>query len=237
MNRLFILTGATGGIGSAVLSFLSEEDAVCCLSRRVIDSVINIRADFSSADDSYIDELKHWIECYETISEIVLILAASTITPIEAIGSIHNSIDDNIRVNVTSQVMVVDAVVDMAKKKNVDVRIIQFDSGAAYRPIKGWAFYCSSKAYMSMFLGVLASENSNYKIVRVDPGVVDTGMQLSIRDSSSEAFSDRQVFVSYKENGQLNDPYAVARFVFDRYLSDWKATALNERFSDFKSMM
>lgn len=159
MNRLFILTGATGEIGSAILSFLFEEDAVCCLSRRVIDSVINIRADFSSSDNSYIDELKHWIECYEPISEIVLILAVSIITPIEAIGSINDSIDDNIRVNVTSQAMIVDAVVGMAKKKNADVRIIQFDSRATCRPIKRWVFSCSSKAYMCMFLGVLAGEN------------------------------------------------------------------------------
>ena len=88
---------------------------------------------------------------------------------------------------------------------------------------------------MSMFLGVLASENPNYKIVMFDPGVVDTGMQLDIRSSTCEAFTDRQVFVSFKEAGKLNNPHTVAKFVFDRYLSDWKAASLNERLADYYS--
>lgn len=231
MKRLFIITGATGGIGSAVLSMLDKEN-VCCLCRKEVKNVAKcIRTDFSSIDVSYIEELLNWIKSYDDVSEIVLIMTASTIAPIDAIGTLQDSIVSNININVSSQVRIVDAIVRTTKERATGLRIIQFDSGAAYRPLKGWAFYCSAKAYMSIFLKVLSSENPEYRVVLFDPGVVDTGMQRNIRESVSEVFTDKEMFKSYEEKNQLNDPRLVAKFVYERYLADWKAESLNEKFS------
>lgn len=84
---------------------------------------------------------------------------------------------------------------------------------------------------MSIFLKVLSSENPDYRVVLFDPGVVDTGMQKDIRESVSEVFTDKEMFKSYEEKNQLNDPRLVAKFVYERYLADWKAESLNEKFS------
>lgn len=129
-----------------------------------------------------------------------------------------------------SQARLVDDVIYMADKFHLTVRIIQFDSGATYRPIGGWALYCASKAYMSMYLKVLASERMDCKIVLFDPGVVDTGMQQNIRDADTEAFKDRPAFEQYKQDGKLNTPDEVADFVVRHYIENWDAEALIEKF-------
>ncbi len=234
MTRLVILTGATGGIGSSILRGLEggSDMRVCVLTRNGAfqrEGITSITADFSQPGAGYADELAAWIDGHRDIGEIALVLAAASIGPINAIGSFGVAAAENIQINVTSQIRVIDTVVKCAQKNKAPVRIIQFDSGAAYRPIGGWALYCASKAYVSMFLKVLASEHKEYKIVLFDPGVVDTGMQKTIRDADSDAFTDRDYFKSLKDDRKLRDPGDVAKVVLDRYIWDWKAKQLNER--------
>ena len=235
MNRLVILTGATGGIGSSILCGLENEanTRLCVLTRKSgleHDGVTSVFADFSKPDYAYVDELGAWINSEDDVSEILLVLAAASISPIDAVGSFGAGIAENVEINITSQIRLIDRVVSCAQKNAVPVRIVQFDSGAAYRPIDGWALYCASKAYISMFLRVLASEHKEYKIVLFDPGVVDTGMQQTIRGADSDAFTDRDYFKSLKSERKLHDPKDVARTVMDRYILDWKAEQLNERY-------
>lgn len=239
MKSLFIITGANGGIGSAVLKKVEEgTDFTCCALVRNL-SKINIRdvpdrtryieADFSSPEENSFEKIFQWLECEaDQADRVVLMLAASMIMPIGRIGTLGRS-EDNISVNVLSQVILINGMVSIAEKYNLSVRIIQLDSGAAYCPIKGWALYCSAKAYLSMFLQVLSEEHREYEIVLLDPGVVDTKMQRQIRISSKTDFPDVDMFQAYKTDGVLKSPQDVAQRVLDQYILNWRAGGLKER--------
>lgn len=236
MKKLIILTGATGGIGSAILKQISNKEYdICILSRNnpsSNDNINQIKVDFANDNNGYLDEIRNWIVKHKNISEVVIILASSVITPINAIGNMYGLIRDNIYINVLSQIQIIDIVTNIAQTKNCPVRIIQFDSGAAYRPVAGWSLYCSAKAYMSIFLRTLAEERNDYKIVLFDPGVVDTGMQENIRNADVSVFKDRAIFLRYREDRKLNDPNEVAEFVVRRYLTNWSAESINEKYAD-----
>ena len=61
-------------------------------------------------------------------------------------------------------------------------------SGAAWKPYEGWATYCAGKAGVERFTQVIAAEeaSSGLRAYSVAPGVVDTAMQVLIRDSADD---------------------------------------------------
>ena len=63
--------------------------------------------------------------------------------------------------------------------------IVNVSSGAAKRPLEGWSAYCASKAGLAMLTQSLALEYGSEGVLAYGfaPGVVDTGMQATIRAS------------------------------------------------------
>lgn len=229
MNKSIIITGATGGIGSYILSKLSTKTdiKICSIGRK---SAL-IKADFSLSDYSHLKELELWINSQKDVEELILILAAATINPIDAIGNFSiEQVQKNISINLTAQVAIINTVVACAIENKHPLKIIQFDSGAAYRPISSWSLYCASKAYISMFLNVLKSEHADFHVVLFDPGVVDTNMQRDIRDAHSDVFVEQKSFQNLKKDNKLNDPDKVAEFVISRYVKSWDAKNMNEKY-------
>jgi 3-oxoacyl-[acyl-carrier protein] reductase len=63
--------------------------------------------------------------------------------------------------------------------------VINVSSGAAHRPLEGWAAYCSAKAGLAMLTAALTLETAltGVRVFGLAPGVVDTDMQVTIRAS------------------------------------------------------
>jgi NAD(P)-dependent dehydrogenase (short-subunit alcohol dehydrogenase family) len=60
--------------------------------------------------------------------------------------------------------------------------IINLSSGAAHIPVEGWSAYCVSKAGLAMLTrSTFAEHGSRLRVYGVQPGVVDTDMQATIR--------------------------------------------------------
>lgn len=239
MKGLFIITGANGGIGSAILKKVEKETDLKCYAlvrtlskiniRNVPDRTRYIESDFGNPEEDFFEKFFQRIEHEaDKVDRMILVLTAGMIIPIGRIGALNRS-EDNISVNILSQVTLINGMISIAEKYNLQVRIIQFDSGAAYRPIKGWSLYCSAKAYLSMFLQVLSEEHKEYEIVLLDPGVVDTKMQRQIRISSKTDFPDVDMFQAYKTDRILKSPQYVAQWVLNKYILNWKTGALKER--------
>lgn len=64
-------------------------------------------------------------------------------------------------------------------------RIVNISSGAAHRPLEGWNAYCASKAGLAMLTRSTGLEYAaeNVFAFGLIPGLVDTGMQATIRAS------------------------------------------------------
>lgn len=236
-KRLVYILGATGGVGSAIVEYLNQmEDGiiqVCSLQRRVDGSSLGdkiIKFDLLNPTET---DIYKWMEKQlhqYMIIEIVLVLCAGTITPLESLNKIEDcDLEKHIEVNLKGQIFLIKHLAIKADKMKIPLRIIYFDSGAAYHPIVGWGLYCTSKAYLSMYLQVLHKENPEYKIVLVDPGVVDTKMQADIRNASSTVFPEVDTFIKYKEGGELKPPKDVAKEIVEKYIYNWTAENLKEK--------
>ncbi|KAK2609160.1 hypothetical protein QQS21_002242 [Conoideocrella luteorostrata] len=86
--------------------------------------------------------------------------------------------------------------------------IVWISSGAARTAYMGWSAYGSSKAVLNSLSTHLAFEDKDITSVSVEPGRVDTDMQEQIRSSGEETM-DKAQYDSFKEayeQGQLLKP-------------------------------
>lgn len=234
MNKLVIVAGATGGIGSALCRKINsyEHNEVLGLYRNKdkfeqMFLQLNIMGCMYEQLDSVFFELLN----RKKYSSIILVLARFSILPIKRIEHLSDTeILDNVNANIVENINLINNILRAVKKYNYKLNVINFDSGAAYRALEGWSLYSSAKAYINMYLKSVIYENENVCAVSFDPGVVDTDMQRDIRSVDKAEFSDVEVFCDYKINNLLNTPEAVAEFVYSRYIENWQAEEFAERF-------
>ena len=125
------------------------------------------------------------------------------------------------RSNVTGIVMFIDFLINYATKHNIKLNIFNMDSGAAYHPLKGWGLYSAGKAYINMFFRTIQLESSGINVVTYEPGVIDTPMQKTIRETNTSVFEQAGEFISYYVNGKLNSPSDIAEDIFNRFIKKW----------------
>ncbi len=237
-----IISGSTGGIGYQIaklalkdenvvkcgLIYRNEEKFQNCFSAFNSEKIQKIKIDMEKLPDKSSHILS---ESYDNVS-LKVVLAASTIVPIEHITSLKpEQIIKNININLVSQINLISSIIQDANMLKMNVGIINLNSGAAYRPLSGWSLYSGSKAYMNIFLKTLVKENDNVVVVSYDPGVVDTPMQSTIRNTDKKIFDEVDTFQKYKSELQLNNPEDVAIDIFNRYILNWTANNFEEKYS------
>lgn len=100
-------------------------------------------------------------------------------------------------------------------------RIIFVSSGASTSATMGWGFYGSSKAAINHLAMTLGKEEPDVVSVSVRPGMVDTDMQVLLRENYVEALGpkDSQRFIDAHKEGKLLPPEkpgnVIARLVMD----------------------
>ena len=102
--------------------------------------------------------------------------------------------------------------------------VINISSGAARRPIAGWAAYCAAKAGLDMATRVASVESpAGMAVCSLAPGVIDTTMQEKVRGADVSEFPDVARFRAMKADGVLRDANAVARDIV-RLIEEGKLT-------------
>ncbi len=235
MTRTVFLTGVSSGLGKAFFDVLSKEKntSLFCLGRRFLPEQVNRarqsggRIHLHQADLRHADQLPAAQEMdsflqNEQVSEVVLIHNAAIIQPIGAVGELDpESIADAVQVNFTTPILLTNSLFSLCTKKSFSVKVLFISSGAAKRPKDGWPIYCATKAGGEMFFNVLAEQvqgHERFSVYNVDPGVMDTNMQQTIRDAIGVHFPTRERFVKFKENGELVSPEQVAASIIRKYL-------------------
>jgi len=226
-EKYFIVSGTNRGLGLALLEeliSLNDFKLIFCLNRKLnigmnSNKVIQLEIDLNNFEK--LTELidNDIIPKIPLKSDIIFINNAATIQPIEFSGNLNN--EDFIQ---TFQVNSLAGCLISSKLTNhfylnSTIRIINITSGAANRPIKGWSLYCSSKAYIKMFLEVLKLEYPNINLTQYDPGTMDTSMQEMIR-SKSELKYDNSYFIDLKKNKNLNSTKIVAHNIIKEIIEN-----------------
>lgn len=219
-----VVTGVSQGLGKCFFDILSTKSVnLVAIGRHFTEYQEKtgkslIEHDYCSKDEDYLKTLGKSLND----DEVILINNAGTIDPIGKIGSLDlEAYSKAMQINCLGPVKLINYLVSFCKSKRQRLTIINISTGAAVRPIAGWAGYCSTKAAVRMFLDVLQQqeqESGEVNIVHVDPGVMDTGMQEKIRAASAQDFPSIDEFVNYKNSGILRKPSDVAEEILEKYV-------------------
>lgn len=202
--KLYIITGASGGLGLSLSKLaLSQGDMVIGVSRRSVlkhEHFFPLKHDLSKAEGlgKKLERLWERINLRK-IKSVYLINNAAGIEPVSLVGKLPNEgICQQLALNLTASISLTNYLLQKFKKKLVVTNII---SGAATRAISGWSLYCSSKSGLRMFTECLALEG--VRAISFSPGIMDTGMQATLRKQNAKDFQRVKDFKDYKDKNLL----------------------------------
>ena len=212
-KKVYIITGTNRGLGKAFVDSLinNKECFIISISRRINDDQKKYSSDkfYFLKLDLAIDSINQKITVLKDLigeEPIYFINNASIIEPIVKIEELDEAeIDKTIQVNIKSTILITKFLLKNFKLNSLT--FVNISSGAAKRPISNWSLYCSSKAYAQMFFKTAECEYKQHKFFDIDPGVIDTDMQKSLRNND---FPDVEKFKNYKKEGKLRDAIDVA---------------------------
>jgi benzil reductase ((S)-benzoin forming) len=219
--NLYFITGTTKGIGKALAEQLASDanNEVVTFSRRP-DGVAG--ASFHAMDltqpaqvaPAFMAALK---ACKarrgDAYASITLYNNAGVVAPVGPLSTNDAaSVDDNLRVNLTSPMILMGAFIAATAGMSSKRLVVNISSGAGKRPIAGWSAYCAAKAGIDMATRVAGIENTEPGLIvcSLAPGVVDTPMQAQVRSASETDFPDVARFKAMKTDGVLRAPEDVA---------------------------
>jgi NAD(P)-dependent dehydrogenase (short-subunit alcohol dehydrogenase family) len=200
-GKAALVTGARGGIGAATALALAEAGAaVAVCGRRPGDcaaTVATIEAAGGVAFDLALDvgELRAIRQTVEGAAARlgrldIIVNNAGVIDPMAPLPEVDaEAFDRTLRINVSGPLAIVTAAWPHLRNGG---RVINLLSGAAARPMLGWAAYCASKAALLMLTRSLDLEGApaGIRCFGLAPGLVDTAMQANIRAAQINEISN-----------------------------------------------
>ncbi len=207
--NLYIVTGTRRGLGEALARRIAagKDNELISMSRPEVDL-----ADFVSRGRAF-DAIESRVQS-RPYEKAVLINNAGIIEPVAPLDRAEpRDIERNLAVNLVAPMVLMRRF--LAATAHVKLRrIINISSGAGRRPIYGWSAYCAAKAGLDMATRVVALEAQArglaVEAVSLAPGVIDTGMQASVRAASADDFADVERFRQMKAEGTLRQADDVA---------------------------
>jgi len=231
-NKWAIITGASSGIGAALLRRLAmKERNLNCLG--VGRNLARLKEVQQSLDASRVHVVSADLSTPEGISAVVSALPeeacvkyvihnAAFFSPIVPLIEMDNAqFREAMSINLEAPLFLTKALLPNLKRCAADgtkPRVLHVSSGAAHNAYEGWGSYCISKAGLNMMYRVLAAELSHDNILvgSVRPGVVDTPMQARIRgfDGRPSHFPLHSKFIDLHAQGKLESSDTVATYLY-----------------------
>ena len=231
-NNWAVITGASSGIGSALLRRLAlKETNLNCLG--VGRNVARLEEVQQSINKSNVHVVNADVSTPEGISAIVnalpsnacvkyLVHNAGFFAPIGPLLEMDNATFREVMVtNLEAPMCLTKALLPKLRRCASEAsipRVLHVSSGAAHNAYEGWGSYCISKAGFNMMYRVLAGELSQENILvgSVRPGVVDTPMQDIVRgfNGQSSHFPMHKKFIDLHAQGKLECPDTVATYIY-----------------------
>lgn len=214
--RLAIISGGSKGLGEKLCAQYLAQDFEVIEFSRTAPHAYSVAIDLASANDAsqIVSEALTPLAKREW-QEIVVISNAGILTPVGPTSKKDiESVIANLNTNFVSGIVFMTEVLRHFQQHTGKKTLASISSGAAVGERAGWSLYCAAKAGLEQFIRSVAKEQDTesqpFKMINVDPGLIDTGMQLSIRQSNIEDFPSLEQFKQRKETGLLVPPAKVA---------------------------
>lgn len=233
VTEVAIVTGASRGLGAALAAqLLAPARRLICIARspnaalaaqaQASGAALDYRLhDLADADATArlaqaLGETLREAAAVSPISRFVLVNNAGVIEPIGRIESLAAApLARALQVNLAAAMLLTAAFLSATDAAGADRRILNISSGAARHPLAGWSAYCSSKAALDMFTRCIAAEHAGRpgapRVCSLAPGVLDTGMQATIRTAAPADFPQVERFRKLAAEGALASPAQVAQ--------------------------
>ncbi len=218
---LYILTGASRGLGRAMAEQLLVPDRLLLTISRRPDASLDAAAQAKGTQlEQWALDLAHDIGAAARLEAWLRkpsggkFSAATLINNAGLLGRVGPLQDADaettaaaLRVGLEAPALLAAAFLRATEKWNVPRRLLNISSGAGRRAIAGWSVYCAAKAGLDQLSRVMAEDEARRpngaRIVSLAPGVIDTDMQSALRAADGEGFPDQLRFREMKETGQL----------------------------------
>jgi benzil reductase ((S)-benzoin forming) len=216
----YLITGASQGLGRALAEAILQrpDNHVLGISRHA--TIEHPRYQHQPLDLSDIEAVEHNLGKIFTArpdaQSITLINNAGTLGEIGYVGELPNEHFQFVfDLNVAAPAMLMNTFLSTySYLGNIPRTILNITSGAAQRPVDGWAAYCASKAALNSLSETIQKEQdlrgTGVRVWALAPGVVDTDMQAHIRTAEATQFSEQEKFAELHADGKLQNPEAVA---------------------------
>ena len=194
-QRTALITGASRGLGLALARALAEEGWALIIDARGEDALESASAELSEhtsviAIPGDVSDPGHRAALADAAREAggldALVNNASILGPSpqpDLLAYPLDVLEEVYSTNTISPLALVQALKGYLKR---GARIVNVTSDAAVEPYEGWGGYGSSKAALEQLSNILAAENPNLRVYRVDPGDMRTRMH-------QEAFPDEDI--------------------------------------------
>jgi NAD(P)-dependent dehydrogenase (short-subunit alcohol dehydrogenase family) len=232
-DKLYILTGASRGLGAAMaLRLLHPSNLLLCISRHTNPTLTTQAQAISAPVEQWprdlcepaavAEQLETWLGARDPVrfAEVTLINNAGVITrvgPLDA--SANTELANALRVGLEAPLLLTAAFLRATVDWPGVRKVLNISSGLGRRAMAGSAAYCAAKAGMDHFSRAVALDEahrgSRARIVSLAPGVIDTDMQTQLRAADASGFPDQGSFVDLQAKGQLATPDAAAARVLD----------------------
>ncbi|KAL9031303.1 MAG: hypothetical protein Q9196_000659 [Gyalolechia fulgens] len=214
-RKTIVVTGASRGIGFAIAEYLISNSHNVVLLARSAEPLEKLRekspdqVSVCSGDLADFSFAKKGVEIAKKDFGRLdgLILNHGVLEPATRIGSSDpEAWRKCFDVNFFSLVALIRAALPSLRETNG--RVIFTSSGASTKAYSTWGAYGASKAAMNHLNLTLAAEEPSVTCVAIRPGVVDTQMQLDIREMHSELMDEKDVlkFHNLHQQGKLIKP-------------------------------
>jgi len=244
-KKLFVVTGASRGMGAAIAAqLLAPDHVLLCISRRRNDALATRAAAAGAACEQWsLDlaqpleaaaKLQAWIETLDgaAFDAAALINNAAGLTRIGPIDACTDAeLASALRVGLEAPLLLSAAFLRATRAWTADKRVLNISSGLGRRAMAGQASYCAAKAGLDHLTRAMALDEANRpngaKLVALAPGVIDTDMQMQLRAGDAAGFPDKASFVALKDKGQLTSAAdAAARVLAYLARADFGASAV-----------
>lgn len=234
IHDVIVISGASKGLGLALAQQLAQahrliisiarnnnsELAAHCHTHQATHQFIH--ADLATAQgcDHACQALQAILAQHSNAHSYWLINNAGTVAPMAQSPQLNDPflIAHALQLNIGSLISL-SASFLASTPTQADRRILNISSGAGRSPVSGWGVYGSTKAAVDHFTQTLAQEQPSVRTVALAPGVIDTDMQATIRQSTPDQLPTRERFIQLHQNQQLASAAFTAEHIA-RYLAN-----------------
>ena len=225
---LYILTGGSRGMGLAMAQqLLQPGHRLLCISRQRNEALaaqaqargvplLQWQADLAEGA-SVAQGLQDWLGTLDaaSLASATLINNAGVIPRIGPLSQADaHELAHALRVGLEAPMQLTAAFLGRTEGWGIPRRVLNISSGLGRRAMASQAGYCAAKAGMDHFTRCLALDEAlkpqGARVCSLAPGVIDTDMQLQLRDAKAADFPDQGNFRQLKEAGMLSSPQDAA---------------------------